>query len=394
MGYPYLTMNIPTPDKMTFLIVDDMDNMRRSIRAMLKLIGYGKTILEAGNGRDAWNLLDQNKQQVHFIVSDWNMPLMTGTELLNKVRADRRFRDIPFLMITAEANMEIVAEAAENDVDAYLTKPFVTVSLEKKIDALIQNAINPEPLAIHLNKVRDLEETGDIDGAIEEAKLAVSANERSSRPLRELGRLYFKKNDITQASACFLQAIEFNQLDVTSFHYLGQIYYRQGEFDLAIDYFSRAMDISPRHADRSIKFATLLLKKKLTRQAERIFSLVLKNHSTNQQFREEIAERCLEGGLYDLAIRVFSEALRLDPARSQLNKKLGTALRLKEQPREAVLYLEKAAENAPEDVELLIEIAQTYLDMGKPIPAERWATKVIRIDAENEMAKKIIARCD
>lgn len=387
-------MNIPTPDKMTFLIVDDMDNMRRSIRAMLKLIGYGKTILEAGNGRDAWNLLDQNKQQVHFIVSDWNMPFMTGTELLNKIRADRRFRDIPFLMITAEANMEIVAEAAENDVDAYLTKPFVTVSLEKKIDALIQSATNPEPLAIHLSKVRDLEETGDIDGAIEEAKLAVSANERSSRPLRELGRLYLRKNDIAQASACFQQAIEFNQLDVTSFHYLGQIYYRQGEIDLAIDFFSRAMDISPRHADRSIKFATLLLKKNLIKQAERIFSLVLKNHSTNQQFREEIADRCLEGGLYDMAIRVFSETLRLNPTRTQLNKKLGTAFRLKEQPREAVLYLEKAAENDPEDVALLIEIAQTYLDMGKPIPAERWAIKVIRIDPENEMAKKIIAKCD
>lgn len=387
-------MNLPTPNQMTFLIVDDMDNMRRSIRAMLKLIGYGQTIIEAGDGRKAWDTLDQKGEPVHFIISDWNMPKMTGTELLNRVRADHRFRDIPFLMITAEANKEIVAEAAENDVDAYLTKPFVTASLEKKIDALIQNATNPEPLAVHLNNARDLEETGDIDGAIKEAKLAATANERSSRPLRELGRLYLKKNDLPQATQSFQKAIEINQLDVTSFHYLGQIYYKQGEIDLAIDFFSRAMDISPRHADRSIRFANLLLKKKLTKQAEKIFSLVLKNHSTNQQFREEIAERCLDGGLYDLAIRIFNDALRLDPARIQLNEKLGIAYLRKGQPREAVLYLEKAAEKDPEDIRLLIDIAQTYLDMHKPVPAERWATKVFRIDPENEKARNIIRQCD
>lgn len=386
-------MNLPTADKMTFLVVDDMDNMRRSVRAMLKLIGY-RNIIEAGNGKTAWNRLDQGEEQVHFIISDWNMPIMTGTELLNRVRADRRFRDIPFLMITAEANKEIVAEAAENDVDAYLTKPFVTVTLEKKINALVQNATNPEPLTLHLNNVRDLEETGDIAGAIKEAKLAAKANDRSSRPLRELGRLYLKKNDIEQASLSFQKAIEINQLDVTSFHYLGQIYYRQGEIDLAIDFFSRAMDISPRHVDRSIKFATLLLKKKLPKQAEKIFMLVLKNYSTNLQFREEIGERCMEGGLYDLAIRVFNDILRLEPTHAQINKKLGIAFHGKGLPKDAIFYLEKAAAQNPEDIDLLLEIAQTYLDIGKQIPAEKWATKTIRIDPDNEKAKEIIAQCD
>ncbi len=238
-------MNLPPPDKMTFLVVDDMDNMRRSVRAMLKLIGYGQNIIEAGNGKEAWHLLDKERGRIHFIISDWNMPIMTGTELLNRVRADRRFRDIPFLMITAEANKEIVAEAAENDVDAYLTKPFVTVSLEKKIDALIQNATNPEPLTIHLNNVRNLEEIGDIDGAIEEARLAAAANDRSSRPLRELGRLYLKKNEIAEATLSFQKAIEINQLDVTSFHYLGQIHYRRGEIDLAIDYLLQGHGYKP-----------------------------------------------------------------------------------------------------------------------------------------------------
>jgi len=379
---------------MTFLIVDDMENMRRSIRTMLKLIGYGKTFLEAANGLIALDLLDSNEEEVHFIISDWNMPEMSGTGLLNRVRADRRFREIPFLMITAEATKEIVAEAAENEVDAYLTKPFVTASLEKKVKDLIHNATNPDQLSMHLKNVRILDEKGDIDGAIGEAKLAIAANERSSRPLRELGRLFLKKNDVDQSLKAFQKAVAINQLDVTSFHYLGQLYYGKGEIEAAINSFSRAMDISPRHVDRAVKFATLLLQKNLYKQAEKFFALVLRNYGTNKKFKDDIAERCLVGGLYDMAIRLYREALQTDPAEPGLNRKLGIALRRKGQNKDAIPYLEIALESSPDDIELLSEIAQCYLDMKKPVPAERYAVKMIRLDAQNKKAKEIIRQCD
>ncbi|MCJ7603984.1 MAG: response regulator, partial [Desulfobulbaceae bacterium] len=212
---------------MNFLIVDDQDNMRRSIRAMLKLINYGKEHFEAPNGREAWKFLTVNKAKIDFVIADYAMPFMKGTELLSRIRSHNTLRDIPFLMITAEANKEVVAEAAEHDVDAYLTKPFVTALLEHKIDELLSKAQNPDPLTLHLRLARDLEEKGDIPAAIEEAKKASAANPSSSRPFRELGRLMLKAGDMPKALKCFQKAIEINRLDVTSYHYLGQIFYRQ-----------------------------------------------------------------------------------------------------------------------------------------------------------------------
>ncbi|HID05616.1 MAG TPA: response regulator [Armatimonadetes bacterium] len=140
-------MKEKSPEKMNFLVIDDMDNMRRSIRAMLQIINYGKKIYEAANGRAAWEILGKDGESIDFIISDCAMPVMSGTELLHRIRLNKKLRDIPFLMITAEANMEVVAEAAEHDVDGYLTKPFVTASLEHKIKELLHKVFHPRPSA-------------------------------------------------------------------------------------------------------------------------------------------------------------------------------------------------------------------------------------------------------
>ena len=133
-----MIMNLPTPNQMTFLIVDDMDNMRRSIRAMLKLIGYGQTIIEAGDGRKAWDTLDQKGEPVHFIISDWNMPKMNGLELLKAVRADEKYKDIPFLMITAENRKENVVDAIQAGTSEFIAKPFTDGTLREKLKKIIK----------------------------------------------------------------------------------------------------------------------------------------------------------------------------------------------------------------------------------------------------------------
>ena len=378
---------------MTFLIVDDVDNMRRSIRAMLKLINYGTEFYEAANGRDAWKVLEKDDVSIDFIISDYNMPHLSGTELLNLVRSKREMRDIPFLMITAEANMDVVAEAAEHDVDAYMTKPFVTATLEQKINELLERASNPDTLTKHLIAARDLEEKGDIDGAIAEAKKATEAKTQSSRPFRELGRLFMKKSELKKAQLCFEKAIELNRLDVTSFHYLGQIFYRQGHIDKAMDNFSKAMAISPRHSDRALNFAKLLMKKDKLAEAEKVVRLVLRNNQDDIDLKEEIADMCNENGLYEVAIKTYRDVLKEDPERYYLNKKIGIAFHRMGDENEAAKVLEKAAQKLTEDVELLMLIANIYLDLKLPMRADNWANKVIRIDPAHEEAKKILKQC-
>jgi len=381
------------PQDMVFLIVDDQDNMRRSIRAMLKLIHFGKEFHEARDGKEAWKLLNDDELSFDFIISDWYMPRMNGTELLSLVRTTKRLRDIPFLMITAEANQSIVAEAAEHDVDAYLTKPFVTATLEQKIKELLHRANNPDKLSILLKKAASWREKGEIDKAIDCAKAAAKLNNRSSRPLRELGRLYLKKGDLKAGLACFEKAVSLNRLDVPSYHYLGQIYFKLGRPDASVKHFMKALELSPRHADRAFKVAILMLEMDKKQEAERVFKIMLRNNQDNLELYEDVADASLEHGLYPLAIRTLNVLLEEQGGRRDLQKKLAHAYLESGRPKEAIVILEELVKKLGDDIDVLLGLAQAYLDINLKMRADKWATRAARLDPGNEQAQRILDQC-
>lgn len=118
---------------MKVLIVDDFATMRRIVKNILTQIGF-KNFIEADDGSTAWEILQ--KERVDLILADWNMPKMTGIELLKKVRADERFKDLPFLMVTAEAQKENIVEAVKARVSNYIVKPFTPETLSEKIEKI------------------------------------------------------------------------------------------------------------------------------------------------------------------------------------------------------------------------------------------------------------------
>lgn len=118
---------------MRVLVVDDFSTMRRIIKNILRQLGFNN-IVEADDGTTAWDVL--NKDKIDFIISDWNMPQMTGIDLLRKVRASDEFGDLPFLMVTAEAQQENIIEAVTAKVSNYIVKPFTPETLKQKIDKI------------------------------------------------------------------------------------------------------------------------------------------------------------------------------------------------------------------------------------------------------------------
>lgn len=118
---------------MRILVVDDFSTMRRIIKNILRQLGMGN-VVEADDGTTAWEVL--NRDNIDFIVSDWNMPHMTGIELLRKVRASEEYADLPFLMVTAEAQQENIIEAVQAKVSNYIVKPFTPDTLKQKIDKI------------------------------------------------------------------------------------------------------------------------------------------------------------------------------------------------------------------------------------------------------------------
>jgi len=113
------------------LVVDDFSTMRRMIRNMLRQLGYND-VIEAEDGAIALAMLQKGK--VDLVISDWNMPHMSGLELLKAIRADDELKAIPVLLVTANTSNENISEAVRAGVNAYLAKPFNAEALKEKIE--------------------------------------------------------------------------------------------------------------------------------------------------------------------------------------------------------------------------------------------------------------------
>ncbi len=123
-------MALGRPD-MKILVVDDFPTMRRIVKTLMRQNGYSNFV-EAEDGQQAIRMLETTPD-IEFIVSDWNMPNMTGLEFLKAVRADARFKHLPFLMVTAESEKENIIEAVKNGVSNYIVKPFTGATLQEKL---------------------------------------------------------------------------------------------------------------------------------------------------------------------------------------------------------------------------------------------------------------------
>ncbi len=126
----------PDKSKIKFLIVDDFPTMRRIVKTLLKQIGFAD-IVEAEDGEKAYEYLKAHPE-IEFVVSDWNMPNMTGLELLKTVRNDPKLKHLPFVMVTAEAEKENIIEAVKSGVNNYVVKPFTAQTLKEKLDRVFE----------------------------------------------------------------------------------------------------------------------------------------------------------------------------------------------------------------------------------------------------------------
>lgn len=120
---------------MNVLVVDDMASMRRIIKNILKTKGF-TNIIEADDGTSA--LTELKDKTFGLIISDWNMPQMTGIELLKKVRGTEEYKDIPFVMVTAEGQKKNVVDAVQAGVSQYIVKPFTPEQIIQKLEFIFK----------------------------------------------------------------------------------------------------------------------------------------------------------------------------------------------------------------------------------------------------------------
>lgn len=163
--------------KISFLVVDDSPTTRDLVNRALKLIFGAADVFPAANGREALHIL--REREIDIIVSDWNMPVMDGGELLYEVRNDPGLKDIPFLLMTTNADRDFIITAIQLGVTQYIVKPFSPTELERKVRSSLnslsrrrdQRYALPEHVAVirigkesFAGKVLDLSRTGALLG--------------------------------------------------------------------------------------------------------------------------------------------------------------------------------------------------------------------------------------
>jgi two-component system chemotaxis response regulator CheY len=120
-----------------FLIVDDSSTMRRIVVNTLKSLGYNDYV-EAEDGKVAYEKLTAD-DSINFIITDWNMPVMTGLELTKAIRANDKTKELPILMVTTRGIKEDIVQALQARVNNYVVKPFTPQILKEKIDLVLAN---------------------------------------------------------------------------------------------------------------------------------------------------------------------------------------------------------------------------------------------------------------
>lgn len=117
------------------LVVDDSSTMRRIIKNTLEKLGHSD-VLEAEHGIEAWDLLNKN-DDIKVVITDWNMPEMNGLDLVKKIRAEKKFEDIPIIMVTTEGGKAEVITALKAGVNNYIVKPFTPQVLKEKLEDVL-----------------------------------------------------------------------------------------------------------------------------------------------------------------------------------------------------------------------------------------------------------------
>ncbi len=121
-----------------FLVVDDSVTMRRIVTNSLKTLGYNK-FAEAADGKEALEKLNAD-ESINFVITDWNMPVMTGLELTKAIRGNPKTENLPILMVTTRGVKEDIIQALQARVSNYVVKPFTPQILKEKIDAILASS--------------------------------------------------------------------------------------------------------------------------------------------------------------------------------------------------------------------------------------------------------------
>ena len=348
--------------KVNCLAVDDELTMRQTIKNMLGRIGF-KSVLTAENGKKALEAI--KTVRMDLVVCDVNMPEMTGIELFKTVRADRKYDQLQFIFVTAEARREMVARVAEGGTNEYIIKPFVMATLEDKIAKVLIKKFNPSTLDVCLKNFKKFFDEKDLAKAESELKKAAELAPENAGIMYNFGQLASARGDVNAAIQFLTDAIDKKPLFVKAYNAIGGIYESLGDLENAIKYYELAHNISPANTERLIALSKLYNKTGEMDKAETILkdaqSDVREDASTSGHL---LGEMYLSKNDNEKALDILLKARKKNSSDISILQSLAEAYRRLNQPEEAVNIYREVLHTSPDNAVVYYNMGKAYLEMS------------------------------
>ncbi|MCP3945061.1 MAG: response regulator [Desulfobacteraceae bacterium] len=370
-------------DNMAILIVDDMKSMRTIMRKLLSNLKLGKDIHFAENGMEGLRCLQSNRMDI--VIVDWKMPVMTGSQMLDAIRADQQLRDMPVIMVTSEAEKDVVLDVAEIEVDAYLLKPVTPSLLDEKIRAVIDRVNNPDEATLHVRKSRAYQDAGNLERAIGHMEMAVKLKPNASRLVRNLGLLHIRAGKMMVAKKYLLKAASVNSQDAITRHYLAKLYWKTKNWTESVKYWCEVLFLTDKFNEDAILIGEKLLENRLNPHAINLFSKIVRKAGKKLPIREKILDSCMDAGEMEYSNQLVAGLMKEFPKNYDLVYKAGLIQEELGNDDKALEYF-LTADKHQDSLDLKLKLAKLCILQKRVIQADTYLTQVLRMDPGNEDA--------
>jgi two-component system chemotaxis response regulator CheY len=374
------------------LVVDDMPGIRRMLRQMLLLLGVNGRIGEANDGVEAWDILRDIPYDA--VICDINMPRMNGLELLRTMRANPRYETTPFLMITGEVSEDVVAVAAESEVDSYLLKPFQAAALESRLLEIVKKKFRPSGGEGMFLQAQKFKMAGQPDQALQLLeKLTKPPYKKQAKTFNLAGECLQALGDHQSAVECYTQAVEINPKYLKTYQNLAGLMEGEGRLDEARHFLEQAHALSPLNTDRLFRLGQICLQTGNQEEAQGYLQQCLKSgHNFSNSHRQDAAEIYLQAGMSAEAEKLFAASLHEDPKNLQLYNRLGVALRQQQKHQEALDCYHKALKVDPKSDKIYFNLGILYFDLGEKEKSLNAFKKCLKIRPNFPEARDFLKR--
>lgn len=256
-----LSVSVRGPQKRVVVVDDDAD-AREMVIEYLKKMGF-RDVIGLVDGKSGVLYLSQHSSEIGLIVSDWEMPEVTGVELLRAVKAHPVLGKVPFLMITSQSSIERMKllQAVQSNVDEYLLKPFTLEAIKSRVERVIERSRVRDEVRVLVTEGCEHFDRGQYQIAERKFEAALQLDSKDEIALRGMGDISIKTKGVETAMQYYRKAVEVNPANAKSYLRLSAAYEQIGWHEKALHLLESAVKQAGFNADLHFELGKMYLKK-------------------------------------------------------------------------------------------------------------------------------------